>query len=268
MSTNHPKISIIIPAFNEDEAVINRSLNSVRSQSFVNFECIIVDDSTNPNTSEACRTYCASDSRFKYIRPDIRLGLAASLNLACSMSKGEYIARFDSDDICDINRLQKQSELLDANPLLGVVGSWMLIVDSSGKILANRKYPPLHQDIVKKFIYTNAMAHPTVMFRRSLIDEKNGPYNVKFKHSEDLELWLRLLSEKVIFANIPEYLVTYSQNSLIRSIDNWKYNIKARVMHIEHPYILLKIIVLLGLCIWTYIPTKLRKVFYKKIIFN
>lgn len=267
MNIHVPKVSVIIPAFNESASIINQSLASLAGQSFEDFECLIIDESTAKETSEICMQFCRGDSRFSYIYPNVRLGLSGSLNLGFKLAKGQYIARFDSDDICDSNRLLRQVEFLNSNLDIGVIGSWMKVINGDGQETSVRKYPEHHRDIVRKFIYTNALAHPTVMFRREVIGA-DEPYNASFKFSEDLELWLRLLSKGIIFANIPEFLVSYRQISTHRPRDNWKYNIRARILHLSQPHCFYKLLAIISLMFWAHLPKKIRAFFYKITIFN
>ena len=93
-------VSIIIATYNR-AAYIENTLNSIASQSYQNFECIIIDDGSTDNTAAIVNPIVSSDCRFNYIvRPDtIKKGANYSRNYGFSLSKGEYIKFFDSDDI-------------------------------------------------------------------------------------------------------------------------------------------------------------------------
>ena len=262
---SHPKISCIVPCFNEDPAVLSESLASIENQTFKNFECIVVDESINPSTSELCKKICNSDPRFYYVRPDRRLGLAGSLNLGIQKAKGEFIARFDSDDICSPNRFALQVQFLSENPEIGVVGSSLDIIDQSGRSISHRSYSVDHADIEKKFIFSNGIAHPTVMFRKVLLPISGGAYDPTFQYAEDLEFWLRLLNSNVKFANLSESLVQYRQNYTNRNVDHWKYNIKARIKNFSAPYRFKKIVGILGIALWMYLPKNSQRFIFQMI---
>ena len=264
--TKTPKVSVIVPSFNESVEALEESLSSLMNQTFVDFECIVVDESTQPKLAQACERICSRDARFRYIHPAQRLGLSGSLNLAISIAQGELIARFDSDDLCAPNRLKLQVAFLEANANIGIVGSWMQIIDRSGNPQCIRRYATEHSSIKRHFIYSNSMGHPTVMFRKAQIEGFNGPYREDFKYSEDLELWLRLISRGVHFANIPECLVLYRQDSTHRSVNNWKFNIKARMLHISSPDRILKIATIVLIAIWALLPKSFCGKFYRKTI--
>ena len=263
-----PLVSVIVPCFNEDVGLVKQSLVSLRRQTESNFECIFVDESTDSSLSEEYKNICSLDPRFLYIHPERRMGLSGSLNLGISVARGEYIARFDSDDICDVNRIKLQLQFFKNNPTVGVLGGWMRIIDNEGHEISHRKYPVMHDEIVRSFVYTNAIAHPAVMFRREVILTVEGPYRLDFRYSEDLELWLRLLNNGVQFANLSEFLVGYRQQSSSRHRDNWKFNFKARKLHISQPYKFRKYLVLILLRAWVILPNFFQELLYKKMVFK
>lgn len=260
-----PQVSCLVPCFNEDIKILEESLNSLKNQSFKDFECILIDESTDQKIVNACRSFCEDDARFIYVHPPKRVGLAGSLNLGIEMARGRYIARFDSDDICSPDRFALQVEFLDQNIEIGVVGSSIEIVDIKGQFISRRDYPLEHVEIEKKFIFSNALAHPTVMFRKSLLTISGGAYDSKFRYAEDLEFWLRLLNHKVKFANLAGALVKYRQQETNRVKDNWKYNLKARIKNFSSPYKFIKILAILGIVFWMVLPVKIQRALFKVI---
>jgi glycosyltransferase involved in cell wall biosynthesis len=164
-----PQVSIVVPAFNESPEIIEQSLLSIAAQSLNDFECLVIDESTDPASVKACRDFCDRDARFQRVTPDRRLGLAASLNLGISMAKADLVARFDSDDICMPERLALQVTYMQQHPDVGVLGGKLELMDESGKTLAFREYPYGHDAIERRFQTTTPIAHPTVMMRRILI---------------------------------------------------------------------------------------------------
>jgi glycosyltransferase involved in cell wall biosynthesis len=263
-----PKVSCIVPCFNEDPIILEESLNSLARQTFKNFECIVVDESTQIDTVDRCKKICESDARFIYLHPSSRVGLAASLNLGIKLAKSDLIARFDSDDICHPERLALQVEYLENHPEVDVVGSSLEIIDGAGQIMGHRDYPSNHSDIVKKFIYSNSMAHPTVMFRKSIESISGGVYDPSFRFAEDLELWLRLIRFDIKFANLPYFLVKYRQEYTNRAKENWKFNVKARIKNFSRPHSLEKIVGIIGILAWMNLPRPLQKFIFRTIQFR
>ena len=260
-------VSIILPCINEDPKVLIESLASIRDQSYRNFECIIVDESTDIHIFNLYQSFCKNDARFVYNHPKERVGLAASLNIGIAISKGDLIARFDSDDICNRHRLALQVEFMYENPEIGVVGSAIDIIDECGALIGRRIYPLDHSAIKRAFIFSTALAHPTVMFRKSVFLTAGGAYDASFLFAEDLELWLRLLNCGILFANISEPLVKYRQQNRNgnRKKIHWEFNIKARVKNFSSPYRLWKIFGIVGIALWIYLPNKLKQFLFKLI---
>lgn len=260
-----PKLSVVMPCFNESLSNLDESFASLKNQTFCEFECIVIDESTNSNSALHCRELCETDARFTYVRPSKRLGLAASLNFGIGLANAEWIARFDSDDVCLPERFQLQMDYLDRNPQVGVLGTGLEIIDSVGKTLAYRSYPVDHGVIFNSFYFTTPIAHPTVIYKKELAIKSIG-YKPEFKNSEDLDLWLRLLNSGVIFANLDKPLVKYRQTLTKRSRTHWKFNLKARIDNFRLQGFFKRILGIALVGAWSCIPDSLQEPLYKKII--
>ncbi len=267
MTISIPLVTVVIPSFNEAPHIVRASLVSMREQTFSNFECIVVDESTHPELAEACRAVCAEDSRFIYIHPIERLGLSKSLNLAISKARGQLIARFDSDDICLPGRLELQVSFLQAHPEVSVVGGAMDIISMEGRRLAHRSYPQKSNEIDRAMQLTNAIAHPTVMFRKEIID-LYGSYNPTYKYCEDLDLWLRWLNAGIMFRNLPQVLVQYRQDNTRREHLNWRYNLRARLSNFGSRQLIRRIIGIACIAVWVAVPGKLQELIYNLILLS
>ena len=119
---NAPRISILLPTYNGDINKMLKAIESLRNQSYTDFECIIVDDSDDNLVIDFLNGISVSDKRFKYFRGNGK-GIAAALNFGLSLSKGDFIARSDDTDISHLNRLELQLNFLIKNSDIGVVGS-------------------------------------------------------------------------------------------------------------------------------------------------
>ena len=265
MSVPLPLVTVVVPSFNEDPHIVRASLESVRVQTFADFECIVVDESTKPELAEACRALCAVDPRFIYIHPDERLGLPASLNLAIGKARGQLIARFDSDDVCMPERLALQVEFLQSHPEISLVGGALDIINSEGQLLSRRRYPMTPTEIGKDMQLTTAVAHPTVMYRKVAI-EQHGGYNLAFRFSEDLDLWLRWMNAGLQFANLSQVLVQYRQDSTQRSSAHWRFNLRARIVNFSSQYLVRRIIGIACIATWVVMPNNLQEQLFKALI--
>jgi glycosyltransferase involved in cell wall biosynthesis len=260
-----PKLSVVVPCFNESVKNLDESFASLKNQTFSDFECIVIDESTNYESASYCKKLCDSDARFNYVRPKRRLGLAASLNLGISLANTEWVARFDSDDVCLLERFELQVNYLVKNPHIGVLGTGLQIINENGDILAYRNYPSSHDAIVDSFYFTTPIAHPTVLYKKELVVKNHG-YNPGFKNSEDLDLWLRLLNAGVVFANLDEPLVKYRQAENKRGRAHWNFNLKARVNNFRIDGFFKRVLGIALIGSWLCIPETLQETIYKKII--
>ena len=259
---NYDYVSIIIPIYNVLPSILSKSFESISKQTFENFEAILIDDSSNVDTSNFCIEYCKIDSRFNYIKPPIKLGLVNSLNLGIQSAKHDLLARFDSDDICYFDRIAKQIEFLKNNKNIDVLGGNIEVINSNYKHLYIRKYPVTHSEIVKSMHIICPIAHPTVMYKKEVI-KKVGYYNDSYRYAEDIDLWLRLLSTGAKFYNLNTPLIKYRQDSLVRNKDHYKYFLKARINNFKFNYFPRNLIGIVILFFIVYTPIIILDIYYK-----
>lgn len=265
MSASAPLVTVVIPSFNEDPHIVRASLESIRAQTFKDFECIVVDESSCTVLAEACRVVCAEDPRFTYVHPTERLGLPKSLNLAISKARGKLIARFDSDDVCMPERLALQVAYLQAHPDISVIGGAIDIISSEGRLIAHRSYPQSSTAIAKGMQLTTTIAHPTVMYRKEVI-ERHGGYNPNFRFGEDLDLWLRWMNAGIRFANLPQVLVQYRQDNVSRDQRHWRSNLRARISNFSGQHLVRRIIGIACIATWIAMPKKAQEKIFKALM--
>jgi glycosyltransferase involved in cell wall biosynthesis len=210
-----PKISVILPVFNA-QTYLRESIESILSQSFTNFELIIINDGSTDQSLNIIQSY--TDERIKLIN-QANAGLPISLNRAIVIAKGQYLARQDADDISLPSRLAEQAAYLDAHPTCALLGSWANILLDNSPTDRALQHPHLNGDIALKLLFFNCFVHSSVMIRKSAL-EKSGLYpeeREKFP-PEDYDLWLRI-SKDFEVANIPKALLQYRElpNSISRT---------------------------------------------------
>lgn len=199
--------SILLPVYN-GAAYLRDSLDSMLRQSYQDFELIIIDDGSRDESARIVQS--VNDDRIRFYRQENR-GLAATLNRAIALSRGEYLARQDQDDMSLPDRLEKQLRYLAAHPQCGLVGTWAEIVSGTEK--TGRTHRHAAEDYCLKFdlLFDNPFVHSSVMFRRSAVEEVGMYSTDPFRQPpEDYELWSRL-SRKWEVANIPEILHIYRE---------------------------------------------------------
>ena len=185
-----PKLSIIMSAYNADK-YIEESIRSILDQSYKNFEFIIVNDGSNDRTLEIIDSFGIADRRIKIINQENK-GLTKTLIESVAISNGDYIARMDADDVSNINRLSTQINYLESNRSVGMLGTWINVIDSSNKVTKTVKLPSRSTTIKRRMQYGNQFVHGSVMFRKDIYEAVGG-YDESFKFSQDYDLWLRMI---------------------------------------------------------------------------
>ncbi|MHA1337524.1 MAG: glycosyltransferase [Promethearchaeota archaeon] len=228
-------VSIIMSVYN-GEKFIENAIKSILSQSFKDFEFIIVDDGSTDNTLYFLELYSKKDKRIKIIKNKHNLGLTKSLNKAIRLSKGEYIARQDVDDISLPKRIEKQYEFLEKNPNYAFCGCNVYLKQNKNFSLEIFDY----SDIKKNLIIGNRFIHSTMFLRRKIFD-RYGMYNEKWFYGQDYELWCRLiykfqlkakiLNERLVIMNIPNKKLIKKDTKFLIQHKNY---IKTRLLYLKY----------------------------------
>lgn len=198
--------------YNEPMQWIREAVGSVLSQSFKEFEFVIICD--RPQYLEAIsyiETLQNEDDRIVFICNPENIGLTRSLNIGIKAARGEYIARMDADDICLPLRLEKQAAYMDAHPEINICATDAHIIDAEGKITRRNRY--IKKTDPAELLISNILAHPSVMFRRSLLSLRDPFYNEEYRYSQDYELWQFLFLNGVLPHTLQEPLLLYRKSS-------------------------------------------------------
>ena len=229
MANHRYKISVLIPVYN-CAPYVTAAVNSILTQTFPDFEVVIIDDCSTDNTVQLIQEI--DDDRIKIIRKPHNTGITDSLNMGLELAEGKFIARMDGDDISVNTRFEEQVELLENDPSLVLCGSWMQIM-STDEIV---KVPVEHDEIKTEMLAANCVMHPTVMIRTSFLRENNLKYNRALEPSEDYDLWVRMI-EKGKFHNIPKALLMHrlhdGQTSETRSSEQQTKAETIRCIHLS-----------------------------------
>src|ERR1035437_91690 len=205
-TTREPLVSVVMVTCNV-ERFLREAMESVLSQTFRDFEIVIVDFGSTDKSKDIICSYASNDNRINF-REMPKCGLAAARNAACFLARGRYIAIQDADDISLPHRLMAEGDFMEKHPEVGLVGSAIQRIDSDGKFLATvNDYPTEDQEIRIKLKEWNPFWQPTVLMLREAFVRVGG-YRVAFSVSQDYELWLRI-SEHYKCANLKQILVNY-----------------------------------------------------------
>lgn len=197
-------ISVIMPVYNGAEHLAE-SIDSILTQSFVNFEFIIIDDASTDATTQILADYAAEDDRIRVLTNGLNAKIAVSLNRGLEFARAPLIARMDADDWSHPERLAKQYAFMQANPDVTVCGTWLETYETGEQW----KYPVTNSGIRKQLFFGSAFGHPTVMFRKARILHCGG-YAASMPPAEDYDLWVKLAADPCTrFANIDEVLLRY-----------------------------------------------------------
>jgi glycosyltransferase involved in cell wall biosynthesis len=205
-----PIVSVVMSTYNDaDELCI--TIDSVLSQTFTDFEFIIINDgSPCTETSLILADYAARETRIKVIEKENQ-GLTMALIEGCNLARGEYIARIDVGDIMASFRLQLQKEVLDKYPDVGFVSSWTEFCAPEWEHLWIAKGAPetprpvdLLPENPDQGLSGDIPHHGSVMFRKSVYDHAGG-YRRQFYYGQDWDLWYRMAQISTYFI-VPQVL--------------------------------------------------------------
>lgn len=210
---DRPAISVAMSVHN-GEPHLAEAIESVLAQSFADFEFLILDDGSTDQSRATIARYAQTDARIRPIFRENR-GLIASLNQLLAEARAPLIARMDADDICRPHRFERQIAFIAGHPEHGVVGTWSEDIDARGRSIqseANGADQPTSHEAFLSSIDSGGplLCHPSVMYRAKVVRAAGG-YHAAFRHCEDLDLWLRLVSRTRI-CSIPERLLRYRRS--------------------------------------------------------
>jgi len=226
------EVSVVMAVQNE-EKFLEQSLSSILENRFERYELIIVDDASNDKTLSIIKQFKEKFENIKLIRNKKPQGLASSLNSALSEAKADLILRMDGDDIMESDRILKQVTFMNDNPNIDIMGSNVAFIDKNNVEIGVSDFPLSDAEIKLKLKRDNALAHPSVIFRKNKI-ERVGRYDETFKRSQDYELWRRCLVHGLNFANSSEKLVKYrysNNKSIANSFAQFKSCQKIALKH-------------------------------------
>jgi len=203
-----PFVSIIMPLYNCEE-YIQESIESVRQQTYKNWELIIVDDASTDQSVDIVKQIMKEESRICFIGLNINRGAANARNIATEEAKGRFITFLDSDDLWLPNKLVKQIEVMEMENILFSYGSYILIDDNgNSRGIFKAKNKVSYEDMLK----TSEIGTLTMIYNA---DELGKHYFLEVGH-EDYVMKLQVLKKVEFAKGISEPLAKYrvSSNSL------------------------------------------------------
>jgi len=215
-------VSVLLPVWKPKPELLSISIKSILEQTFTNLELLIIYQKThdkNDNEIKEVFEENSDDHRLKIIQVKEK-GLSNSLNAGLTQSSGQLIARMDSDDVSEKNRLDEQTSFINetGNDL---IGSWAYLISENGDVIGTAEPPALYSEIRKKIMFHNPFLHPSILFRKKII-EKVGVYSSGYNSAEDYDFYFRIIAANFKVANIPKFLIRLreTEDSIMRG-RNW-----------------------------------------------
>lgn len=208
-----PQVSVLIPMYNA-EKYIAQTIESVLSQTFSDFELIILNDCSTDNSKNIALSF--NDKRIRYFENESNLGLPKTRNKLIELSKGDLLAWLDADDLYHNEFLEYQIKNLSNKTNICLSASWAKIINSNGQetgeylksYFENKYLPPL-------FLFVNYIVQSSVVMRKKMFN--NAPFNINYPPSLDYDLWSRT-SLKYPLEILPKVLVNYRVHEKSMSI--------------------------------------------------
>jgi glycosyltransferase involved in cell wall biosynthesis len=188
---------------------VGAAVRSVLMQTLHEWELIVIDDGSSDRSSAVVEGF--QDERIRLIRESSSTGLAVRLNQAVALSKGEFIARMDADDICFPERLARQVARLREDPQLDLIGCGAVVFTSAGELVGELPVRLVHQEIIARPFIGFPLPHPTWCGRAGWF--RKNAYNPSLRYAEDQDLLLRSFRHSKL-AGLSEILLGYRQDRL------------------------------------------------------
>jgi len=206
---SRPAVSILLPVRNE-ERYLPAALASLFRQTFTDWELVAVDDGSTDGTAELLAEAARRDGRVR-VFPRPAEGLVPALNNGLAACRAPLVARMDGDDVCHPRRLERQVACLVARPEIGLLGCGVRHFPRprmQGGMAAYEAWQNAllgHDEILRDLYVESPFAHPSVLFRREVVERAGGYRQLPW--AEDYDLWLRLAEAGIRFARLPETLL-------------------------------------------------------------
>lgn len=213
-----PKVTVLMPCFNAG-IYLKEAVESILNQTYRNLEILLIDDGSSDETKEMITEFAIHDSRIVPIYNEVNIGLIRTLNKGIKVASGTFIARMDADDISALNRIEKIVDAFYLNPEIDVISAGYYHISQEGKIL-RRNYPKATISKALHYVtfFCTPVLHPCVVVKREVFVE--NPYDEQFLHSEDYDVFSRMLSLNYKFMNLEEPLYFLRMN---RQSVSYKY---------------------------------------------
>lgn len=234
-----PAVSVLIPCYNAAQYLVP-TLESIANQTLQSYEVIAVDDGSEDETLAILQRWAAQDARIRvFARP--HQGIIPAMNYGLAQCRAPLVARLDADDLACPERLAQQTAFLNAHPNVGLVScrvegfpkenvrkGFKIYLDWLNALLT-------HEDLCRELFIESPLPHPSVMYRKELIDTLGG-YE-EHGWAEDYDLWLRMYLHGVEFAKLPEVCVLWREHEQRLTRTDGRYSVE-NFMRVKAHYLM------------------------------
>jgi glycosyltransferase involved in cell wall biosynthesis len=208
-TTSGPPLVSVVMSMRNSAATVEAAVRSVVQQTLADWELIVIDNGSSDRSGAIVAGF--DDPRIRLVREASTAFLAVRLNQAVGLSRGEFVARMDADDICFPERLALQVAQLRKNPALDLIGCGAVVFTSEGQLVGELPVGRVHQDIVARPFSGFPFPHPTWCGRANWF--RNNPYDASLGYAEDQDLLLRSFRQ-TRFGAVEAVLLAYRQDQL------------------------------------------------------
>lgn len=207
-----PLVTVLMPCYNA-MPFLPEALESMMNQTYRNLEILCINDGSCDETGKVLDEYAAKDARIKVIHNEENIRLIRTLNKGIELAKGEYIARMDADDISFPERIEKELEYMQANPEVDIVSCGVVNINTKGEFVSNKiiRSKSRLANLFASFFYV-PIGHPELLIKTEVLRKNPFLYADYVLHTEDYELWSRLLRLGYDLRNIDTPLLYFRIN--------------------------------------------------------
>jgi len=223
-----PLVSILMPVYNT-APYLREAMDSMLSQTFSDFELIVLNDCSPDNAEEILDTY--DDPRIVRYKGEKNVGLSNVLNTGIDMSHGKYIARMDSDDISLPNRFQVQVDYLERHPEIDLVSAAMQLFGGRDEVWIREQDP---EKVKINALFHSPVLHASSVWRKDAFEKHGLRFRQEMVPAEDYDLWTRALLEGLKLANLPDILYRYRLHPMQATLQTEKTSAKCHEVQIKY----------------------------------
>ena len=223
-----PLVSILMPVYNT-APYLKEAMDSILSQTFKDFELIVLNDCSPDNADEILDTY--NDTRIVRYKGERNMGLSNVLNAGMDIARGKYIARMDSDDISLPNRLEVQVKYMEEHPDIDLCSCGMKMFGAKDDVWIRDADP---EKVKVTALFFSPILHASSIWKKESFDKYGLRFRQEMVPAEDYDMWCRALSKGLKLVNLPNVLYRYRIHPSQATTQTEKSRLKCREIQQEY----------------------------------